>query len=50
SLPTHPFSQGLQEPYESSVLQPNTTETRRWVKPGGGRNKWREKERQTRTH
>ncbi|KFV19844.1 hypothetical protein N340_08115, partial [Tauraco erythrolophus] len=50
SLPTHPFSQDLREPYESSILQPNVTETHRWVKNRGRQNKWREKERETHTH
>ncbi|KFO88564.1 hypothetical protein N320_02708, partial [Buceros rhinoceros silvestris] len=34
-LPTHPFSQGLRELCESSVLQPKAIETRRWVKKQG---------------
>ncbi|KFP09085.1 hypothetical protein Z169_03786, partial [Egretta garzetta] len=37
SLPTHPFSQDFWEPYKSSTLQLNTTETRRWVKNRGRR-------------
>ncbi|KFQ82413.1 hypothetical protein N335_08810, partial [Phaethon lepturus] len=45
SLPTHPFSRDLREPYKSSTLQPNVIETRRWVKNRGRREQMeREKE------
>ncbi|KFW04730.1 hypothetical protein N327_05462, partial [Fulmarus glacialis] len=37
SLPTHPFSQDLREPYESSTLQPNVAEAHHWVKNRGRR-------------
>ncbi|KFU90625.1 hypothetical protein M959_09424, partial [Chaetura pelagica] len=39
---THPFSQDLQEPHKSSVLQPNLTETPHWVK---NRRRWKQMER-----
>ncbi|KFV52534.1 hypothetical protein N328_06088, partial [Gavia stellata] len=42
SLPTHPFSQDLREPYESSTLQPNVIETRCWVKNRGRREQMEE--------
>ncbi|KFW05591.1 hypothetical protein N326_05701, partial [Eurypyga helias] len=54
SLPTHPFSQDLREPYESSTLQPNIIETRRWVKHRGRREQMergkKKKERHVHTH
>ncbi|KFW65837.1 hypothetical protein AS28_01171, partial [Pygoscelis adeliae] len=51
SLPTHPFSQDLREPYKSSTLQPNIFETCRWVKNRGRREQMeRERKRDTYAH
>ncbi|KFV08763.1 hypothetical protein N339_09540, partial [Pterocles gutturalis] len=51
SLPTHPLSQDLREPYDSSTLQPNIIETRRWVKNRGRREQMeRERKRDTYAH
>ncbi|KFQ38165.1 hypothetical protein N332_03535, partial [Mesitornis unicolor] len=51
SLPTHPFSQGLWEPCESSFLQPSIIVTCHWVKHRGRREQMeREIKRDTYAH